>query len=406
MKVCMVAYTFYEGDNRVMRYAEALAGRGDHVDVISVGKKNQARFEVLNGVRIFRIQTRQKDERHQLTHLYRVLLFLLRASIIAMLKHLRNRYDVFHIHSVPDFLVVAGLLPRMTGARVILDIHDILPELYASKFGVGKRSMTFRALRFVERTSAACADYVIAPNHIWRDKLVDRSVDQNKCVVFMNYPDPSIFSPRGRSRQDGKIILLYPGTLNWHQGVDLAIRAFAMQVERFPNSEFHVYGEGPEKANLRQLAADLGIGNQVRFRDPLPLREIAAVSENADLGIIPKRSNGFGDEAFSTKSLEFMMLGVPIIIADTKVDRLYFSSKVVTFFHSGDVENLAEAIQRLMEDEVARNTQAARAREFVERYSWASRQKDYLRLVDKLLDKNKLQEPLLLEAAPTDKPSL
>jgi glycosyltransferase involved in cell wall biosynthesis len=385
-----------------MRYAEALAARGDQVDVLALAKRGQGRYELINGVQIIRIQTRKKNERHPLTHLLRVMLFLVRALMVAAAKHLRSRYQVFHVHSVPDFLVFSALLPRMMGARVILDIHDILPELYASKFGVGKTSFIFRALLLVERVSAACSDHLIAPNKIWRDKLVGRAVDQSRCTVFMNYPDPSVFSPRGRTRNDGKIVLLYPGTLNWHQGLDLAVRAFAAQADRFRASEFHIYGEGPEKENLRKLAAKLRVGDRVILHHPLPLREIAAVSENADLGIIPKRSDGFGDEAFSTKSLEFMMLGVPIIVADTKVDRLYFNSEVVTFFRSGQAEDLAAAMGRLMGDSVARLRQADRARKFVEDYSWDAKRNDYLALVDSLALGRRVPQSLRIKAATSD----
>lgn len=260
-----------------------------------------------------------------------------------------------------------------------------MPELYASKFGVDTSSLVFRGLRVVERISAACANHVIAPNHLWGEKLVQRSVSQSRCSVFMNYPDPALFSRRGRTRDESKIILLYPGTLNWHQGLDIAIRAFAENAVLFPTSEFHIYGEGPEKQNLIQLASQVGIGNRVHFHAPCPIREIAAISENSDLGIIPKRSDGFGNEAFSTKSLEFMMLGVPIIVSKTRIDQYYFNPEVVTFVDSDSVIDLAEAMRRLMESRPARRAQAERAARFVEDYAWSVHRDDYLNLVDRLI---------------------
>ena len=61
----------------------------------------------------------------------------------------------------------------------------------------------------------------------------------------------------------------------------------------------------------------------------------------ADLGIVPKRNDSFGDEAFSTKILEFMASGVPVVVSSTRVDRHYFNDKVVRFFPSGDIGRLA-----------------------------------------------------------------
>jgi glycosyltransferase involved in cell wall biosynthesis len=384
MNICMIAYTFYEGDNRVMRYAEALVARGDQVDVIALAKKAQSRVDLLNGVRVFRLQSREKNEKNKFSHLCRVLMFVLRATVVVAGKHLRRRYHLLHVHSVPDFLVLAAMLPRLSGARVILDIHDLLPELYASKFGSDPRTTTFMALQKVEQMSAALADHVIAPNHIWKDKLVRRSVHAHKCSVFMNYPDPAVFALRSRHRNDDKIILIYPGTLSQHQGVDIAICAFSRFAAKIPQAEFHIYGEGPSKEGLVKLAADLSLTRRVHFHHPLPLRQIASVIQSADIGVIPKRNNGFGDEAFSTKSLEFMMLGVPVVMADTRVDKHYFNPNVVTFFRSGDVDDLAACILRLVENKELRIQQSARARAFVEAYSWNSKRAEYFALVDQL----------------------
>jgi glycosyltransferase involved in cell wall biosynthesis len=380
----MIAYTFYETDNRVMRYAEALAARGDQVDVFSLGHEGQPEVEMLHGVRVFRIQKRVKNEKHKFSYLTRILTFLVRASFVVTAKHLRRRYDLVHVHSVPDFLIFAAIVPRLSGARVILDIHDLLPEFYAAKFKT-KSSFMMIAMQAIERLSASLANHVIAPNHIWREKLVRRSVKPAKCTVFMNYPDPAIFSRQGRSRSDAKLILLYPGTLNRHQGLDLAVRAFAQNADRFPDSEFHIYGEGPTRDSLVELANELGLDSRVVVRKPLPLREIAKVIENADIGIIPKRNDGFGDEAFSTKSLEFMTLGVPIIIADTTVDKYYFNPEVVTFFRSGDVQDLSDRMFDLMNSQTLRDRQSEHATSFVEAYSWERKRNDYLGLVDRLV---------------------
>src|SRR5208283_2524237 len=256
MKVCMIAYTFYEGDNRVMRYAEALAKRGDEVDVIALRKEGQPKEAMMNGVRVFQIQKRIKNEKGKFTYFYRLLMFFVRSFFLVSVKHLRSPYRLLHVHSVPDFLVFAAWIPRALGAKVILDIHDLLPELYASKFGDGAESQTFRFLAFIERMSAAFADHVIVANHIWQQRLISRSVSAEKCSVFLNYPDLSIFQSRGRTRSDGKFIVLYHGTLAWHQGLDIAIKAFAIIQDKVPNIEFHIYGEGTARESLIQLAGE------------------------------------------------------------------------------------------------------------------------------------------------------
>ena len=142
MKACMLAYAFYESDNRVRRYAETLAKQGFQVDAVALGKVGQPRYGNLAGVRICRIQERVRDETGKLSYLYKLVRFFFNSALFIS----KQRYDLIHVHSVPDFEVFATLFAKMTGAKIILDIHDIVPEFYASKFDVSRESLTFKVL--------------------------------------------------------------------------------------------------------------------------------------------------------------------------------------------------------------------------------------------------------------------
>lgn len=134
MRICMLAYTFYESDNRVKRYAETLAKRGDHVDIVSLRQKGQKSCDVINGVNIYRIQRRIINEQKKIVYLLKILLFLIKSFIFLPAKHLLKPYDLVHVHSVPDFEIFAALIPKLKGAKLILDMHDIVPEFYVDKF--------------------------------------------------------------------------------------------------------------------------------------------------------------------------------------------------------------------------------------------------------------------------------
>ena len=385
MKVCMVSYSFYESDNRVMRYAETLAARGDEVDVISLRKPGQEEAGTLHGVRVTRIQSRARNEKGKLTYLIRILSFWFRSMLLLSWRHLQKPYDFVHVHSVPDFMVFTAWVPKLCGTKVVLDIHDILPEFYASKFKASHDCGIFKAMVLVERLSAAFADHVIIANDLWHKRLIERGIHAKKLTSIVNTPDLSVFTRQGRTRKGGKLVLIYPGTLNWHQGVDIAIRAIAVVKDKLPNLEFHIYGEGESHSGLMLLAKELGLEDRVRFYDPLPIREIAHEIEEADLGVVAKRADSFGDQAFSTKILEFMCMGVPAIVSGTSIDRYYFNESVVQFFRSGDVEDLARCILMLASDTPARLALADRAREFAYEMTWDVNKAEYLRLVDSLV---------------------
>jgi len=384
LRVCMPVYSFYEADNRVIRYAETLAKRGDHVDVISLRKSGQPHYGVINGVRVFRIQERVKNEKGKLEYLVRLIRFFSRSGWFLTSRHLKAPYDLIHVHSVPDFEVFAALVPKLTGSRVILDIHDIVPEFYASKFNSGSRGVLFELLVALEKLSAWFSDHVIISNHLWRQTLIGRSVPEGKCSVILNYPDSELFRKRQRSRTDGKKIVMYPGSLNYHQGLDIAIRAFSKISGELPEAELHIYGDGGERDNLMKLATQLALDGRVRFFKELPIHEIANAMVNADLGIVPKRSNSFGNEAFSTKILEFMTLGVPVLVSSTRIDQYYFNNDIVQFFKAQDEDDLADKLLLLLKNEPVRKALSARALGVVRDFSWDLKKTIYLDLVDSL----------------------
>ena len=382
--ICMLAYTFYESDNRVMRYAEALAKRGDRVDVIALRNRDAPATEVIRGVRVYRIQGREINEKHRYSYAFRLVKFLVNSAWFLSRKHLRRPYDLIHVHSVPDFEVFAALVPKISGAGIILDIHDIVPEFYISKFNKKEDSILAAVLRMAEKVSILFSDHVIISNHLWRDVLLSRSSAPEKCSVIMNYPDSSIFHYRKKTRNDDKFIMMYPGTLSWHQGLDIAIRAFAAIRHKAGNAEFHIYGSGPARKALEALVRDLGLEQRVLLKDSRPIYDIARIMSEADLGIVPKRNDSFGGDAFSTKTLEFMTLGVPIILSKTRVDSYYFNDDVVRFFQPEDEVDLAGAMLELYENREQRERQASAALEFVQKFNWEGKKKIYFELVDSL----------------------
>ena len=387
-RVCMITHSFYESDNRVTRYAEALAARGDRVDVVALRRSPESpRQETIDGISVFRIQDRfKKAERSLAAYAWPLVRFLAASSWWVTRRHARKPYDFLHVHNIPDFLVFAAWYPKLTGARIILDVHDIVPEFFASKFGKGSRGVTATLLRWMERVSARLADHVIVANDLWLDRYTARTGTAGRCTAFINNVDTRVFMPGRRRGQDGRLIVLFPGGLQWHQGVDIAIRAFKQVSEQLPNAEFHIYGDGNARDSLVTLAAELGLNGQVRFRDPVSVREIAAIMADADLGVVPKRADSFGNEAYSTKIMEFMSVGVPVIAANTRIDRHYFDGKVVRFFESGNADSLAREMLALLRDANERQQMVTRASLYAAYHCWETRKVDYLSLVDHLLE--------------------
>jgi glycosyltransferase involved in cell wall biosynthesis len=393
----MVTHSFYESDNRILRYAETLAERGDQVEVICLRRSpSLPRHETLNGVLVHRIQDRfGKNESSHWSFLWPLVRFTLVASRWLSANGRSRRFDLIHVHNIPDFLVFSTWRSKLRGSRVLLDIHDIVPEFFGSKFGASGGSLLVRSLKLMERVSAAMANHVILANDLWVKAYSSRSAKPEKCSVFINYVDERVFRTREPKPLSKDPLITFPGGLQWHQGLDIAIRAFGELIKTIPNARFHIYGDGNTKPKLVALVEELGLGGHVKFFDPVSLREVARIMADADLGVVPKRADSFGNEAYSTKIMEFMSLGVPVVVSSTRVDRFYFNDNVVRFFESGNHHALAAAMHEVLTKPELRESLIRNASEYVRLNSWSCHKHSYLELVDSLVERKPIPPELI-----------
>jgi glycosyltransferase involved in cell wall biosynthesis len=178
---------------------------------------------------------------------------------------------------------------------------------------------------------------------------------------------------------------MYPGTINWHQGLDIAVKAFDKIAGKYPDLEFHIYGDGPSKNEIDNLIQSLGLQKRVFLKGLVPFEKVPELMSDCDIGIIPKRNDSFGGEAFSTKSLEFMAMGVPIVISRTKIDNFYFNERVVCFFEPGDDNDLAQKLDLLLGRPENTERQAKAADAFVKRFQWQQNENIYMSILNKIV---------------------
>ena len=231
--VCMVAYTDYASDARVRREAETLVANGFRVRCLTTRNGGTPRQFTMDGVVVQELGVAKYRGKHTRAYASSYLRFLAAATIACVRLMARGELDVVHAHNIPDFLVFAGLVPRLAGRKVVLDVHDSVPETFAAKFP--GRSLAGRALILEERLSALVAHKVICVNHPQRDALVARGIPDSKTFISMNVPDPRIFeqsdTPPNAAAHPTPFSLVYHGTMAHRLGVDLLIRAVAVVKE-------------------------------------------------------------------------------------------------------------------------------------------------------------------------------
>src|SRR5690348_5462335 len=188
-RVAMVTFSAYPADPRPRRAAEALISEGMHIDVICLRESaNESRRSIVNGVHVLRIPLAHR-RRGALSYAYNYSAFLVVAALILAVRTLRQKYDLVYVHNMPDILVLSSLVPKICGAKVILDMHDPMPELMTTIFNCRKNSAIVRLLKCCESWSMAQAHLVITVNEACKRIFSSRSCSPEKLAVIMNTPD-------------------------------------------------------------------------------------------------------------------------------------------------------------------------------------------------------------------------
>src|SRR5262245_42994091 len=297
--VCMLLQNHYDTDIRVRRKAEALVAAGYSVDVLALrGARSPAHY-TLNGVHV-RTVGLAKKRGSIVRYAFEYAAFFGWAIAQLSLRMWRRRYVVVEVNTLPDFLVFAAAPARwMRGARIVLDMHEITPEFYMSKYAIRRESRLIRLLAAVERWSFDFADHVVTVNEPIRQLLTSRGLPPGKSSVVMNAVDEALFraepaaSPEAPSPD--RFVMMYHGTLTSVYGLPLAVEALALARREVPGAELWILGAGPERQELERLAQARGVDAAVRFVPPVPPSQVAAWVSRCDAGVLPMRRDVFLD---------------------------------------------------------------------------------------------------------------
>jgi len=383
-RVCMVAFTDFATDARVRREAEALAERGDTVDVICLRGAGEGR--AIRNIRTHGLSKFRYRGSNPLGYIAQYVLFLVYATLVVGTLHILRGYRIVQVHTMPDFMVFSAIVPKLLGAKVVLDVHDLSPQLYQSKFDLPESSPLIRLLTWVERRSIAFADAAIAVHEPHLAELVRHGNPRRKFSVVMNAADPAIFPLRAEAPPKDGFRLVYHGTISQRHGLEVAVRAVAQARRQVDGLEFLVLGDGDDVDRIAGLTSELGIRANVTVRRGfVPIEQLPQVLADADVGVVPIYDDPFTRFMLPVKLLEYAALGIPAICTSTETIRAYFDDTMVRFVAPGDPDDLAAAIVELYRDPERRQRLSDGARLFDERHGWEAERSRYYELIDSLV---------------------
>lgn len=351
-RVAMVTFSPYPFDPRPRRAIDALVQEGASIDLICVRGDNQPAREKLAGVHVLRVPLKHQ-RRGRLEYAFRYGAFISLSSLIFALRTVRRRYDLVYVHNMPDILVASALIPKLCGAKVVLDLHDPMPELMTTIFHAAPEGKSVQLLKRLEKWSIARADLVVTVNIACQRIFSTRSCGPEKIAVVMNSPDSRIFPYRETQKHDfagasenKPFIIMYHGSLVERNGLEVAIDALDRVRTSVPSAELHIFGPSTDfLERMMNKVRDMNLQSKVRYFGPRKLEDLVVEIDKCDVGVIPNHRNPFTEINTPTRIFEYLALGKAVIAPSTPGILDYFNKESLLFFEAGDPGDLAKQIE-------------------------------------------------------------
>ena len=356
----------------VFQLLRALGELGHRVDLVTYHLGEDVE---LPGVRHFRTPSfsfvRRVGKGMSATKLFLDIFVFLKAVRLLM----TNRYD--RIHGVEEGAIMGGVLTLLWRAPLAYDMDSSIPEqLLESGHPVwGSRPVVWLA-ELVERWTVG-RSAVVLPVCAALLERVQRIVPGKPMQLLEDIPNVEEFPPEGggeveRLRRElglvGKRVVLYTGTFEGYQGIDLLLHAVPDVVAAAPDAAFVLVGGDPEQVREKQAqAASLGLNGEVLILGKRPLEEMPFFMEMASVLVSPRnRGNNTPMKIYT-----YLQSGRPVVATRLPTHTQVLNDDVALLVEPTSTA-LSGGIARLLADP-ARGTSLGRAgAELVrERYSYA-----------------------------------
>ena len=360
-------------DRRVWNISRTLTAAGWQV-VIACAQgpdRDDAPYEVLEGIEIHRYPLRPAGSTLGYAREYGQALWRLRKLVRRLARE--RRFDVVHACNPPDLLLLAARSLRRQGTRFIFDHHDLVPELYRSRFGRGE-DLGYRATLRAERVAYRMADVSLATNGSYARVAVERGgMDPEDVFVVRNGPDLTRFRPvpadpawrRGRAH-----LISYLGIMGPQDGVDHALRALAALRTRRDDWHAVFVGDGDALPAMRALADELHLGDHVEFAGWRGDDDIRLILSSSDVCLAPDPPSPLNDVSTMIKIPEYMALGRAVASYALPESRVSAGESAL-YAAPGDPDSLGRCVAELLDDPARREQMGALARERIEtELSW------------------------------------
>jgi glycosyltransferase involved in cell wall biosynthesis len=384
--VCHLLYEEFPRDPRVRHYVKALNESGINCIVVCSKKPGEGYYEVWNNNLIYRIPVSKKRRSFFFTLIeYSVFTFV--SSFLLIYLGLKHGFEILQVHTLPDFLIFAGLWNKIFGCKLILDLHELFPEIFMARKPELQNSFYVKILKLSEKLSIKLADKAITIHDNAKDIFIRRNPGlEKKITVIMNGVDENEIKSRERNLTDN-FIILYNGSLVKLLNLQLVVKSLALLKEKMPSEDFNkitfsLYGDGPGLKDITEEARVLGLSDKIFYGGYIPPVKIYDEILKANVCILPPLKNLYSDLFYTVKMVEMIYLKVPVIATRLKTYLLYYSENSIFYFDSNNIEELSERIKEVFYNKESVQKKIESAFADYQKVGWGIMKKRYVDLIN------------------------
>jgi glycosyltransferase involved in cell wall biosynthesis len=380
-------------DRRVWLECQALIAQGYRVSVICPKGPGDPPRQLIDGVAIYKYAA-PPEASGAAGYLYEFAYCWLRTALLSVRVWRERGFDVIQACNPPDTFWALARLWALRGVKFVFDHHDLNPELFLSRFGTPRSSVTraqLRGLLWLERRTFGAADHVISTNTSYRAKALQRGkLAPADVTVVRSGPDTSVMRPvypKSDIRLHTGPLLAYLGVMGPQDGVDkvLALVSELVFVRGRSDLRAVIMGFGDCLAALQQQCTATGLDPYVTFTGRVGPDTIAEYLSAADIGIGPDLKTPLNDLSTMNKTMEYMAFALPSVSFDLTETRLSGADAAV-YVPSGDIGAFADEVENLLDDPGRRAALGRAARRRAEEtLDWQTQAQAYVGVFAKVL---------------------
>lgn len=384
-KICIIRHGYAEEDRRVQKEIDALKEAGHQIDVLCLKARGQTLKEIKDGVKYYRIPVSRSWGKLGAYLLEYALAFVL-FSLLLNFLYIRNRYNYIQVNTMPDFLAFIPVMPKMFGAKLIVDFHEPTPELFRTKYNSDPDSIMYKLLIMCQQYAIKWSDTTITVSEALRQRLIDRGACCEKVHVITNVCNDNIFSDNvylhNEHNTESEFIIVTHGMIDKRYGQETLLHAMNELKGDAINIKCHILGYGPQKVLINALVKDLNLGDTVTVYDYLPFEEMLSVLKTGHVGVVAMERNAYSELIDTNKMYEYVALGIPVIASRLPVVERNFNDQCFQYFSPGNSKDLANAIMHLYQNPDIRKSLAENSQQRFQALKWTHEKKRYLNVIE------------------------